>query len=351
MNSGALKAYSTAPADPVADGARILGLWRQGLSHRNLPEEKLEWYYRRNPAGTPLVTFLLHGPAREPVGVAAAARRRMRLGERALTAGAMIDFVVAPAHRTLFPAMLLQKAVCREALQSHDLLFGMPNPSSVAAVKRVGYRFVGNLVRRVRVLRARSYLSRFLPSWAGRAAGAAIDGARLASIAVARLASPGFCSEWLEAPDARFDDLWSRAAPRQSLVGVRDRDFLAWRFADCPLHAYRFFAVVSRADGRLAAYAVCETQQHALHVRDFLADPARPGAWRRLWAELSREAYAQGLASLSVEFLGADSLQRGLAAAGLLARGVQPVYAVLPPALAGLREARHWYLTDADEDV
>ncbi len=345
--------YSTEPADALQadDAERMLALWGSGLSHHGKPAAKLAWYYRDHPEGTPLVLMLRQAGLAAPIGVAATGMRRMALGPRELKAGAMVDFVVLPGHRTLFPALFLQKAIVKRALEAHDLLFGLPNPKSVAAILRAGYRRVGERVRRVRVLRFAPYLARFLPRWLAAPTGLAADRAFRLAERLRVVMARGFRGAWSDRPDARFDDLWIRARDPDVLTGVRDARFLAWRFADCPLGRHRFFTLESRADGRLAGYAVCETTDHTMQVRDFLVDPSRDGAWRRLWAELSIEARAQGCASLSVELLGSERLHRRLAAAGFVERGEQPVYAVLPAAMQALADAGRWYLTDADDDV
>ena len=165
-----------------------------------------------------------------------------------------------------------------------------------------------------------------------------------------RLVNGGFQSKWLTQPDVRFDDLWQRCAAHEVLMGVRDAAFLTWRFADCPLRSYTFFTLFSTDDQRLVAYAVCEEREQALHVRDFLVDPNTPGAWARLWLDLSLETFRQGYKSLSLEFLGGEHLQRRLGAAGMSARDRRPLLASAAARWEDLMQDRHWYLTCADED-
>ena len=260
--AGGKQDYATVSASVIDDRARILALWREGLTHHGMPEAKLDWFYRRSPEGMPDVFFLLHGNQQEAVGVASIGRRRMRFGTETLLSGEMVDFVVLPNHRTLFPAIMLQKAMHRHALGlgTHAILYGLPNPKSAPVFSRVGYRCVGQMVRRVRVLRCASYLSRYLPAWISVVVGAIIDRARWGAIALHRLVNRGFRSQWLTQPDARFDDLWQRCAAPDVLMGVRDAAFLmTWRFVDCPLRSYTFFTLFSTDDQRLVAYAVCES--------------------------------------------------------------------------------------------
>lgn len=340
-------AYAATPADLERDRDAILALWRTGLAHHGMPEAKLGWFYERHPEGRPEVVLLETGGT--PVGVASVARRRMRLGPRALLAGALVDFVVAPDHRGLFPALFLQRRMRETGLARLEVLFGAPNKNSEAVVRRAGYRHVGDQVRRARVLRSGAYLARYLPRRPSAVLGAIADGARLIA-AMARVAmGPKLRFAWLDRPDERFDRLWEAAAGTGELLGVRDRAFLTWRFAENPLRRHRFFVAENRDDGRLAAYAVCHTSDETLHVDDFLCDHRIRGAARSMWLQLARGAYHEGQRSLSVTFMGPRRDNEAIEAAGLIERGRRPVYAAFAGETAGA--VASWYLTSADDDT
>jgi hypothetical protein len=372
--------YTIAKANADSDHEKILELWKSGLTHAGMPEAKFDWYYRHNPAGAPLVFFLCHGPERKPIGVAAMALRELRWRAQTVLSGELVDFVAQPDHRTLFPALFFQKEMRRIALEGSakdqpttcEILYGLPNPKSLPVVKRVGYQLMGQIVRRVRMLRTAGYLSRHAPAWISHLVGPIIDRVRLAAIVARNIGNRHLESQWLAVPDDRFDALWQRVATlhdQQSaatsvLIGVRDRAFLAWRFAQCPLRQYRFFTLVSRADKRLIAYAACSPEGESLYVHDFLVDPTEHNASNALWLTLSREAFHEGHTNISVEFLGSRAQQRQLENVGLFAREQRPVFASIantteviatstPPAsserLAWLQE-QYWYMTCADED-
>jgi hypothetical protein len=349
--AAATQGYATDVARMDEDAALILALWREGLTQRGMPEAKLEWYYRRNAEGLPQVYFLRHVDSPGPVGVASVVPRRMRARGHAVRGGLLADFVVQPDHRSFFPALFLQREMRRRSEGAYDVLFGFPNPRSLAIVKRVGYRSVGPMERRVRVLRSREYLARKLPAAVSGPIGVLVDAVRRGGDALRRLASGGFRSGWVEAPDASFDALWDRAADPEVVTGVRDSEFLAWRFAECPLHQYTFFVLRRGGDDALAAYAVCEAQeaQQTLTVCDFLVDPQVPNAAARLWLDLSREAFRMGMRSLSVQFLGSARIRGELEEAGLATREQRPLHVAFLAGEAGLR-GRDWYVTLADED-
>ncbi len=348
---GKPKVYATAAASVSDAQASVVALWREGFAHFHMPEAKFDWFYRRNPQGTPLVMFLRHGDHAQPVGVAAAGPRRMRLGDEIVTAGQMVDFVVLAQHRTFFPAISLQRELTRCALRSYGLLYGMPNPNSLAVFRRIGYKPVCEMVRRVRVLRAAAYLSRILPAWLANTLGPVVDQLRLGIVELRNKASGDFSMAWRDRPDARFDDLWARCAIPGVLMGTRDNAFLTWRFVDChPRRTHRFFTLHSAGDDRPVAYAACEAVEQALHVRDFLVDPAVPAAWPRLWLALVGEAFRQGYATLSVDFGGSEEVHRRHEALGFRVRERRPVYASAPAPWAERFRDCSCYFTDADED-
>jgi len=339
--------YTVRAGDIVDDGEQIVELWRGGLALHGRPAKKLDWYYRHAVEGSPEV-YVLMG-AGEAAGVAAIGPRRMQLNREVLFGGMLVDFVALPAHRTFFPAMLLQREVHRRALETHDLLFGFPNSSAAPILRRVGYRCVGQLVRRARVLRSAGNLANFLPRWISIVVGGLADRVRLALVRFRRLSYAGIESSWLDGIDDRFDDLWERVNVDGILTGVRDRRFLKWRFEDCPFQTYRYFGVFESGKPALLAYAVCEATGTTLQVHDFLVASASPVARDCLWLDLITEATRLGYTSLSVVFMGSDVERSALARAGFIVRDERPVFAAwaAPAVQQGFAD---WYLTAADED-
>jgi hypothetical protein len=339
-------AYRVEPGELPRDRETVLALWRSGLAHQGMPEAKFAWFYERNPEGPPDILLLRAGS--EAVGVAAVGARRMRCGSRSFLAGALVDFVVVPDHRGLFPALLLQRRMRETGHSRFELLFGLPNAQSGAVVRRAGYRHAGDQVRSARVLRSSAYLARHLPRALSLVAGKLVDRARDLATSVRKRLGPQWRHAWLDRPDARFDALWQSAAAAGAMYGVRDREFLAWRFCECPYRRHRFL-VLEAEDGRLVAYAACHATEEALHVSDFLCDPAVDGAARSLWLHLASEGYREGHRSLSVNFLGPPRDRNAMSAAGLVERERRPVYASFAgadPAGSG----SSWYLTAADDD-
>lgn len=347
---GPESAYHADTARLPDDAEAIVGVWSEALGHAERRPAKLAWFYASRRAGMAEL-FVLRHDARV-VGVTGIGQRVLVWREQVLDAALMGDFAVDSRHRTLYPALLLQRTALAQGLLRHVLLYGFPNTKSLPVVRRVGYQVLPGLVRHARVLRSEGYLPAAWPRPARRGVGAVLDallalphlGARLAGARVA----------WLSAPDARFDELWQRARGQLAdcVVGVRDRAFLQWRFAPQPWRGARLFAWLDASGERLLGYAACETDGQVMHVRDLLVEQAAPWQVARLLRLLAMQARAQGLRSLSLQCSGPAWLLAGMRAAGLRARETadQPMILALGPrAPGGLAEAC-WYLTRADVD-
>lgn len=365
-----LHIYSTVIGDLTIHRSTILTLWRAGLTHHSMPEAKLDWYYHENPQGNPTVYLLqaartaksiaedisvvpAHSPTvatNETVAVAAIGVRDMRLDASTLSAGALVDFVAHPDHRTLFPALHLQKTVRQYGLLAHSLLYGFPNASSLAVVRRSGYSQIGNMVRRVKVLRTAEYIGRHVPNRLGHIIGYVVDHIRLGSERLRWPSDTRFQAGWLDRPDHRFDQLWDASLVPNTLMGVRDQAFLNWRFSSCPAQQFKFFCLESEHDFKLVAYAVCESQSSTLHVRDFLVDATMRGVLKSLFLALSRAAYKEGYAAISVSFLGNNRIHDCLSAIGFIERGSAKIYGSATEQFKKSLDAQYWYITSADED-
>ena len=343
--------YNVVVANVMMEKASICSLWRSGLNAANLYEAKFDWYYQRNPEGTPGALFLRYSGGEDAVGVAAVGHRRMRLNNETILAGVLVDFVVRPEHRTLFPALLLQREMRHFALQTHQIVWGLPNPKATAVFGRAGYQCIGQMVRYVRVLRSSEYLARHIPRWISRVISPIIDWTLLGAVVLRGFGAQEYIAQWQNRPDARFNDLWERSAKPDQLIGVRDDQYLTWRFVDSPFRAHSFLTIVSNVDQRLVGYAACELEHQTLHVSDFLVDANAPAVSSQLWRELAREGFRLGCTSLSTRFLGSERVQRQLRVAGLVARDKSPLYAAVPDGMPPLLTEPQWYLTGVDLDV
>jgi len=115
-------------------------------------ERKFDWLYVENPMGAPRTWLLECGD--EIVGISSAFRRRLRVEGRTLEAWVLGDFCVAKEHRSLGPAMALQRATCERVDRGDvDLWYDFPSRTMSAIYGRMGVKPCGEMVRLVYPLR------------------------------------------------------------------------------------------------------------------------------------------------------------------------------------------------------
>jgi hypothetical protein len=139
------------PADLEKDRKAMLTLLVEHFAEWN-DERKFDWLYVENPMGAPRTWLLECGD--EIVGISSAFRRRLRVEGRTLEAWVLGDFCVAKEHRSLGPAMALQRATCERVDRGDvDLWYDFPSRTMSAIYGRMGVKPCGEMVRLVYPLR------------------------------------------------------------------------------------------------------------------------------------------------------------------------------------------------------
>jgi hypothetical protein len=101
----------------------------------------------------------------ETVGVSSAFPRRLHLGNRRIDAWVLGDFCVAKAHRSLGPAVTLQRAAF-DAVERGEVgaFYDFPSRTMIGVYRRMGVSTGGDLVRLVRPLRIDRAMDERIPS-------------------------------------------------------------------------------------------------------------------------------------------------------------------------------------------
>lgn len=344
--------YACAPGAARTDRDKATAIWRAtgfGAQDESQQNARYDWIYLLNPQGEGEVNFLNVLGQSGPVGFLGVGARAWTVGGQPVKAGVLVDFVVHPRHRTVAPALLLQRKGRERALESMELLIGLPDVKAVPIFKRLGSAVAFDFQRHVRVLHYGGYLGRYIPRWLARIVArpaALLDGCAMRL----RVLGSTLAGEWLDRFDGRFDDLWRRFDKEGRSLGVRDRQFLEWRFADQPGHRNQTFAISRRDTGELQMYFVCQRAGSALAVKDVLGVGSEAQLVRG-WLLLCLAARRMGAFAVSVQIHGDDRMSCALRGAGFVVRDGRPFFAVMPSADCTATEESAWYVTQADEDI
>ncbi len=334
--------------DAAALRAPLLDLWQ-----RNLPtaaEHRFDWLYGSGRSQA----WLLGERDASPMGAAGLMRRRTAVEGAVVEGGSPIDLNVDQAQRSVGPALTLVRTIINAADgDGRAILYGMPNRSATAVMKRAGYREIGEFSSWTKLLRTEPTLRGKLRSpLASRLCAPLLDKALQWSSAEWRTRLPANAvAQDVSRFDGRFDALWLRAIARFDVIGERTENYLSWRFTQCPDLNYQIFTLASRVTNELLGYVVWYADEGAVSISDLLAVDDRSTSL--LLAEFSRRTRRDGMAAIRLDCFGSTRFYRLLKLAGFHRR--QNRHPVLCRFGGEVREqtqaGTNWFLTMADSDT
>ena len=294
--------YLVRRADIAADRGAILEVWRQSLPSANA--DHYRWVYEQNPLG-PVSTWVLESTEQDAViGVATVLPRMLSGFGRTWRAGVTIDFAVSQGHRTLGPALMLQKAVlqaCRD--DRFDVIYGFPVQAASRVQSRAGFTALGRATELRKTLRSADALTHRFGAMARVAAPFVDTALRIADVLQRR--SPRAPSRFVElsAFDARFDEFWDRLRNTMPLTSDRTSAYLNWRYAQCPHNAYHTLVMESPTGDRIHGFAVWSVRHDEFLIADVIAEDADA-----LMSALVDRARSLGATAMSSRCFGAALL-------------------------------------------
>jgi hypothetical protein len=350
MATVAPAAYTIVPLDHERDRETIVALWQRNFGGGS--PARFRWLYEQGPTRG----FALRTAGGECVGGIGCLERKFRIGGREFTAGQAIDINVNSDHRTIGPALKLQRTVVAPVAEGRlGLMYSFPNEQAEGVLGRIGYKSIGRFQRWVKLLSARTQLRRRVrPEWLAGVAATVLDaGLRLASPEMFVRTPRGLSFDVVDRFDERFDDLERRTITARPILGDRSAKYLNWRIAGAPEVQCQAFTL-SGNDGRLAAYLTFYRHGDGVSVNDFLyADVA---SWRVLVAEFIRRMRHERVEEIAIGFLGPTDPTHVLRKLGFWSRPSTwnvMVYAPDWPTAeaAGWLDVNQWWLTRADVDT
>ena len=146
--------YAIRDANLDQDRSEIIRLCKAGGLQSSV--EKYHWKFEACAGRRPWCKFAIETASGRPIGTSALFPRRLLIDGAAVSAAVAGDFAVEAEHRTLFPAMSLQKSAlqaCREG--RFDMIYAFPNDMARLVQLRAGYVSVGAVRAGIRPLRTR----------------------------------------------------------------------------------------------------------------------------------------------------------------------------------------------------
>lgn len=331
-------------ADLARDGAVLLRTYRSYLNPL-YDAARFDWMYGRNPHGAPAAWLAMDGD--EVVGAAGAFPRRLRTPHASFDAWVLGDICVADSHRTLGPAVMLQRA-CLAAVDAGEatLCYDFPSARMLAVYARLGMAPLVDVIRLARPLRVDHQVRRRVRH-AAVARGVSSVGNLVLRLGTRRLAThgvditvhQGVCGQEFSALDRELGD--------DGVAVERSAEYVNWRWLANPLA--RHDLIVARRHGRLRGWAVVAAGEQRATIADMLA--GEPGIAAALVESAVAHGRAAGAVSLSMPASDHHPWRPLLRDLGFRAREAAPVVVYEPgPDRPGRLSNRAWRLVSGDAD-
>lgn len=313
------------------------------------PVAYFAWRYASRPCALGAYVTWGRNEHGEPVAAASFIAHDFSVLGVQRTVGVVGDISVLPACRGRGIArQLLAQLRQHAAERGLTTCFVLPNADVTGALLKAGWQQVAAIARDVRLLSVRSKLgARF--GGAGRLAARLIDpflGQRGTAGAAAR--SGGFEVGPMSEFGADFESFWESVPKSASVLGMRSRDFMRWRFMDKPGNAYRLMGIWR--GGELRGYAVYHLEGPLACIDDFLV---HEDAASVLGSELVRTMRADpAVEAIQARYVAAcTSLPIPWAGAGFVRRADTQLVMWSEIGAPTDIPANVWYVTPADKDV
>jgi hypothetical protein len=349
--------YSVRVGDITRDRELVLEIWREcgGDFSPDFSDgaARYRWFYEQNPAGPGTVFILEHRGTARPVGVLGIGPRDFAWRDQTIRGAMLVDFVVHPRHRVLFPALLTQRTARVWGHDRLDVLVGHPNVGARTIMRRVGGYAEIEQPRLARIVDYAAHLRRYLPSGLASALGACFtvaDSIETAWSSGRRSRAGPLRFVWAKDVDTRYDRLWQTQHREDRCLGVRDAAFLHWRFAEQPGRAYRILECLAARSDELRGYFVCQADGDTLVVSD-LALGAEEAEQQCALDGLIAAAKLCEVRAISIDLLPDPSLRLALARAGFRDRETHAAMVSLTAQWQARMGPISWFLTAADANV
>ena len=333
--------YQVREIDFESHAGRIVEMMQGNLGNAELDKDGLRRDFC-NP-GHPALLNGLFTDDDELVGLMVVKRMPWSRDGEAIDVCLLGDWSVDPAHRTLFPAMMLARHSVARGLDEHSVLTGFPNekaePVFVRSWKDVCH--LGGMRRFARVMNVAGILSERVSwlRWLGCLAPLEAGLRRLVACTTSR-------GSTLRAHAVDQLDELPRIEPLPGMFRKElTPEFLRWRFGIFHPERYR---VLTMQDGNgRQAIAVAEQAGKVVHLRDLVWDPGF--ALKRLPALLQCR-FAPEMYSLSLSLLDNDFARQVAKTMGMHPREINRPFYVAVKDFDEAKEPGKWVVTDACED-
>ena len=341
-------------ADLIEDQNLLVGALNQNRA-RITDERRYRWLYLDNPFGKAKAWIAVDDRKGAIAGFTAVFPRVMNVDGNEMLCWNCGDFSINQSYRTLGVAVQLRSAATKMVNEGRvPFLYAHPNDRMKIVHLRAGHKVIGQMVRFAMPLRVDRYLP-LLPGMSWVSSGLAWASHSLRSISKqSRRSRQSFRAEIFDgfAADAPFNSVLEQARGRLPIFGVRNYEYLNWRFGINPL--VRLHTLLLYRRGQFVGYAFYSFKDEVMYINDMFCLPEEEVS-DALIIYLTNTGWVQRSRAVSVTLLESNPLIHSLVRTGYLRRPeTSSVIVYATPGLPWgpmLQDKTNWFMTVGDRDV
>jgi hypothetical protein len=261
----------------------------------NLPslphERRFKWLYRDNPDGPAWSWFAFEEAPDNIIGVTSVFPRSMWIAGEVQLCGQVGDFAVSASHRSLGPALLLQRATF-EPVNRGELAFCYdcpPHQAGMSTFRRLGLGPSCTVHRYALPLRVDAQFRKRLGAASVVPAAAGNMLLHLHRLSTRKRGAKKLeVSEHQDAFGEEFSRLDEAAKGANKIRGRRTAAHLNWRYRQDPLQQYQ--VLTARRKGELLAFAVLRISPEVVTIVDLCGTDLHEACFSLLAAIVDRFA-------------------------------------------------------------
>jgi len=316
---------------------------------------RYRWLYLDNPFGKAKAWIAVDDRNGAIAGFTAVFPRLMNVDGKEMLCWNCGDFSINQSYRTLGVAVQLRSVATRIVNEGQvPFLYAHPNDRMKIVHLRAGHKVIGQMVRFAMPLRIDRCLPP-LPGMSSVSSALAWASNTLRSISKqSRCSKQSFRAEIFDVfpVDAPFNSLLEEARGRLPIFGLRNDEYLKWRFGMNPM--IRLQTLLLYRMEQFVGYAFYSFKDEAMHINDMFCLPERDAS-DALITYLTNTGWDQRARAVSVTLLESNPLIQSLVRTGYVRR--PETSSVIVHATPGLpwgpmlQDKNKWFMTVGDRDV
>ena len=216
----------------------------------------LKWQLLDNPAGKGIAVVAVEEETKNVIGESMQMPRTLRaFGEKA-TATTFVNTLIDRESRSLQTFHNIHKMSLEKAAAGAQVAYALPNPNSYALFgKLYDFKTIGDIPLLIIPMRPKAliksrfseFLAKLTPDVSYWGTGDDVFAVRITA------------AELTENNRSAFDTFWDKVKDKYPIMGVRNFEYIKWRYMNVPMKAYKIFVAWERR--RIIGFAVVINQE------------------------------------------------------------------------------------------